>query len=82
MLMPNKYIPIEDTLPGIGREIYGYLRFKEMPERLWSRISARSKSIGTVERFVYGLDFLYSLGLVDYKEGFLERTSHADQTGV
>lgn len=80
MLLPNKYIPVDDTLPAIGRELYGRLRFRQLPERLWASVQGTSKTIGTLERFIYGLDFLYALGLIEFSNGFIRRVEHADQS--
>lgn len=74
MLLPNKYIPVQDTLPFVAKEIYGKITGDIMPYALWAKVR-RNESVGTYERFVYALDFMYALGMVDMTEtGFIRKT--------
>lgn len=73
MLLPDKYIPIEDTLPALGQILYAKLRFPQPLSRLWFKVERR-KEIGTYERFVYALDFLYALGLIEFENGTIKRS--------
>ena len=72
MLSPNKYIPIEDTLPSLGKILYKKLRFPQPISRLWYQVETNAY-IGTYERFIYALDFLFALGLIDIENGSIKR---------
>lgn len=73
MLLPNKYIPIEDTLPNMGRIVYERLSFPLSLERLWGKVK-KQKDIGTYDRFIYTLDFLYAVDLIKLENGLIKRT--------
>ncbi len=74
MLLPDKYIPIRDTLPFAAKEIYRRMRFECPPYVLWDKVKDL-ESVATYERFVYALDFLYAIGLVEIGDtGFIRRT--------
>ena len=79
MLLPDKYIPVEDTLPSISAYIYRKLRFPLPLFSLWDKVCG-IKAIGTYERFIYALDFLYALGLIDIEGGFIRRIKNAEET--
>lgn len=72
MLLPDKYIPLEDTLPSLGKLLYEKLRFPLPPYQLWDKVESK-REVGTYERFIYALDFLYALGLIELENGFLRR---------
>lgn len=74
MLLPDKYIPVQDTLPFVAKEIYGKIKGDIMPYALWSKLR-RDESVSTYERFVYALDFMYALGMIEMSDsGFIRRT--------
>ena len=79
MLLPDKYIPVEDTLPSISSHIYRKLRFPLPLFSLWDKVRG-IKAIGTYERFIYALDFLYTLGLIDIEGGFIRRLKNVEGT--
>ena len=79
MLLPDKYIPIEDTLPSISAHIYRKLRFPLPLFPLWDKVRG-IKALGTYERFIYALDFLYAIGLIDIESGFIRRTKNVEET--
>lgn len=73
MLLPDKYIPIEDTLPSVAQRVYDKLRFPLPLFSLWDKVRGIT-AVGTYERFIYALDLLYALGLIDTDEnGFIRR---------
>jgi hypothetical protein len=72
MILPNKYIPVDDTLPALGKILYEKLRFPQPLSRLWFKVET-NQAIGTYERFVYTLDFLYAVGLIDFENGIVKR---------
>lgn len=74
MLLPDKYIPVGDTLPFVAKEVYRRLRFECPPYVLWDKVKGL-ESVATYERFVYALDFLYAMGLIEISDaGFIMRT--------
>ena len=80
MLLPNKYIPVQDTLPYLAKLIYGKIDGEMLPYALWAKVR-RNESVATYERFVYALDFLYALGVIERVDsGFLRRRNNAEET--
>ena len=74
MLLPDKYIPVQDTLPYVAKTIYGKIVGDIMPHALWAKVR-HNESVGTYERFIYTLDFMYALGMIEMTDsGFIRRT--------
>lgn len=73
MLLPDKYIPVEDTLPYMAKEIYKRLQAETLPFALWAKVR-KLDSVATYERFVYALDFMYAIGIIEMTdEGFIRK---------
>ena len=77
-------LPTTDSLPGaalfeIGAKILSALRSPLTVSDLWTRIrpdpKPRSVESLTYGRFVLTLDLLYLMGVVDFRDGALSRTS-------
>lgn len=64
MIIPTKYIKENEALIGVGATLLQYLDDKNNISRLWENVK-NIESVGTYERFVLALDFLYLLGLID-----------------
>lgn len=69
-LVPSKHIPISETLLGVGETLVRCLKRPCTPEQLWRRVR-NQENVGTFDRFVEALDFLYATKAVDYENGTL-----------
>jgi hypothetical protein len=72
MIYPNKTIELKYTLLGVGSLIIAELNTPQTASSLWEGIRTREE-IGTFEKYVLTLDFLYLLGLVKMDDGVIRR---------
>lgn len=75
MILPNKHLSTRNSIIGIGGIILGLLHTPQTVTRLWE-ICSRFDEIGTFDRFTLALDFLFSIGAVDFSDENLLRMSH------
>ncbi|MCX6704594.1 MAG: hypothetical protein NTZ07_04100 [Candidatus Woesebacteria bacterium] len=72
MILPTKHIKLSNSLLNVGAEILKHLEEAQTVTSLWNK--ARTVShVKTFERFTLGLDLLFMLGIVDFKDGLLRR---------
>ncbi len=55
---------------GISARILTFMQDSTTVTRLWEK-SRRVPEINSFDKFIYGLDFLFSVGLVDLRDGLL-----------
>ena len=72
MIYPNKTIELKYTLLGVGSLIIAELNTPQTVSSLWERIRTREE-IGTFEKYVLTLDFLYLIGLVKMDNDIIQR---------
>ena len=75
MILPDKYIPVGETFLGLGAIALKHLQ--DSPKSI-SRLRSEMlehQEVGNYARFVYTLDFLFALGLVEMSNGVIRRTS-------
>ena len=72
MIYPNKTIELKYTLLGVGSLIVTELNTPQTVSSLWERIRTREE-IGTFEKYVLTLDFLYLIGLVKMDNDIIQR---------
>lgn len=72
MILPTKHISISHSLLGIGARILEHMYQARTVSSLWSDVSTMPE-VGTFERFVLTLDFLYTIGAIEINEGLLRR---------
>jgi len=70
MIYPNKTMELKYTLLGVGSLIIAELGTPQTTSSLWESIRTREE-IGTFEKYVLTLDFLYLLGLVKMDDGVI-----------
>jgi hypothetical protein len=75
MILPDKYIPVNETFLGLGAIALGLLRDSPKSISHLRREMLRHHEVGNYARFVYTLDFLYALGLVEISKGMIRRTA-------
>jgi len=73
MILPDKYISIEETMLGLGAVAYRKLETPQTVTNLW-RFMMRVPQVATYERFLLSLDLLYALGMIEMHEGTIRRT--------
>ena len=74
MILPTKHIDTESSLIGIGAELIKIIDRPKTVSTLWeqAKLIKGIKSYGT---FTLALDFLYMMGIIDFKDGFVKRSS-------
>lgn len=72
MILPSKHLKLSNTLIGVGAALLKYLDSDKTVTSLWSATRSLPE-INNFERFTLGLDFLFIIGAVDFKDGLLRR---------
>ena len=71
-LLPNKHIPTNRSLVGIGALVLGLLQAPSTVSGLWDQAKDKPE-VGSFGNFVLALDYLYAIGAINYQRGFLSR---------
>ncbi|MCR5753164.1 MAG: hypothetical protein K6G91_14520 [Kiritimatiellae bacterium] len=74
MILPDKYIPVSETLLGLGAIALESIKDAPLPLRILRDKMVARKEVGTYIRFVHALDLLYALGLIELSNGVVRRT--------
>lgn len=69
-ILPDKRVRVSDSLLNVGAILLDAMRPSQTVTELWNRVRARPE-IGTFARFVLGLDLLFILGVVSYRDGMV-----------
>lgn len=72
MILPTKHIPTAQSLLGSGAGVLGLLGQERTVTDLWERVR-RTEVTTSYPRFLLSLDFLFVIGAVDMREGFIRR---------
>jgi hypothetical protein len=72
MILPSKYITLSHSVIGIGAELLKLIDKPQTITMLWEK-AKKSSQVKTFKRFTLTLDFLYTIGLVDFCDGLLKR---------
>ena len=72
MILPTKHIPAEQSFIGLGAVLLQHLELSQSVSGLWEHVRGVA-SIGTFERFVVAMDMLFILGLIDFKDGKIQK---------
>lgn len=72
MILPTKHIPLNQSMIGLGALLLKKLDRPRTVSGLWRKIRFIPE-VGTFQRFVIVLDFLYALGLIQFRNGLLNR---------
>lgn len=77
MLMPTKHINTENALIGVGAIVLSLLDQKKTVSKLFFELQAARKQsdLPTIhfDWFVLALDFLFSIGAIEYSAGLIEK---------
>lgn len=72
MILPTKHLKLSNTLIGVGAVLLRHLDADKTVTSLWAGTHFLQE-INSFERFTLGLDFLFIIGAVDFKDGLLRR---------
>lgn len=75
--LPTKHIPLEETVFGVASAIRRTIHKGATVEQLWRR-SRSASNVGTFERFIIGLDYLYATGAIELKDNRIVEVQHAE----
>jgi len=73
MILPTKHIKLSNSLLSVGAVLLKNLNSGQTVTSLWTATHTFPE-VSTYEKFTRGLDFLFLIGAVDFKEGLLRRT--------
>ncbi len=73
-LLPNKHVPTDRTLLGLGAMVLSRLDSPSTLSSLWE-VVADEPEIGSFHNFVLTLDYLYAIGAIDYERGLLMKAT-------
>lgn len=71
-LLPNKHVPANRSLVGIGALVLRHLERPSNVSTLWESIK-EDHEVATYANFVLSLDYLFAIGAIDYEYGTLSR---------
>ncbi|WP_347272297.1 ABC-three component system middle component 6 [Pseudanabaena sp. FACHB-1998] len=72
MILPTKHIDTKRSLIWLGGLILQRLMKPQTVTSLWEDLRGYPE-IGTFERFSLALDFLYTIGVIEFQEHLLRR---------
>jgi len=72
MILPTKHISTERSLLGIGAALLTRLDQPRTISGLWERARVIPEVV-SFERFVLGLDLLYTIGAIELVDGLVRR---------
>jgi len=72
MILPTKHIQLSNSILNVGAIIIKNLNENSTVSLLWEK-TKKQPGIKTFDRFILGLTFLYSMGLIEIKEGLITK---------
>ena len=72
MIMPTKYLKEDEALIGVGGLLLQHIQDHANISSLWEEIKT-NHAVLNFERFVLALDFLFILGLIEFKKNEIIR---------
>lgn len=73
MILPDKHLPLDRALLAGGAAVLSALTTPMTVSAVWERVRV-ADAVTTFDRFVLAVDLLFSLGLLEMREGNLART--------
>jgi hypothetical protein len=81
MVLPNKHVPLNRSLVGLGGEILGILADRPRTvSSTWERLRAGNAD-ASFEQFALAASFLFTLGAVDLEGDTLRRAASTPSGG-
>jgi len=78
MILPDKTITLRYSFIGAGSRILIELESGQTVSSLWEKVKNYDE-IKLFDRFLLILDFLYTLNLIKFEDGILEKVKEDDQ---
>jgi len=75
MILPSKYIKLQNCLLNLGAVLLNNITDKQTVTLLWDK-TKQLPEVKTFEKFTLGLDLLFALGLINLKKGIIVRLKH------
>jgi hypothetical protein len=72
MIMPTKHVAPRDALLGVGGRLLPLLARPRTVPALW-HAARETASVESYGRFVLALDLLYLMGVVEFRNGLIQR---------
>ena len=72
MILPTKHIKLQNCILNLGSILLNNITGKQTVTLLWDK-ARELPEVKTFERFTLGLDLLFTLGLIEFKEGIIVR---------
>lgn len=73
MILPTKHLPIERSLLAGGATVLDAVRTPVTVSQVWEAVR-NQEAVGSFDRFVLALDFLFALDLLSLDENRLSRS--------
>ena len=80
MILPDKTIKLKYSFVGAGSIILRELDVPQTVSSLWEKVRDLDE-VGTFDKYVLILDFLYAIGLIELEEGLLKKVKKNDKKG-
>ena len=74
MILPSKHIKLSNSLINIGALLLNRLDGRYTVTLLWDK-TRNLPELKNYERFTLGLDLLFMLGLIEYRDGLIMRSA-------
>jgi hypothetical protein len=72
MILPTRHLGIDASLVGVGAKVLAELDGQRTVSDLWAAVRDED-GVVTFDRFCLGVTFLFSVGLVELRDGRLTR---------
>lgn len=72
MILPTKHIKLSNSLLSVGAILLKYIDGSQTITSLWNETRTLPE-IRTFERFTLGLDFLFMIEMIEFKDGLLRK---------
>jgi len=70
MILPDKHIRLSNSLISLGATLLRNITGKQTVSLLWDKVRLLP-DVKTFERFTLGLDMLYILGIIEFRDGLM-----------
>jgi hypothetical protein len=72
MILPDKHRKLSNSLVGVGAIILKQLDSAKTVSSLWHKVRSFSE-VSNFEKYTLTLDFLFTIGAIEFQEGLLRR---------
>lgn len=72
MILPTKHIKLSSSLLNLGAILLKQMDGAQTVSLLWDKTHILPE-VKTFERFTLGLDLLYTVGVIEFKDGLIKK---------